>query len=231
MIKGAIILCRYDSNRLPGKALLEIYHRPILEWITMFIKQSSGIDHICVATSDEGSDDPIADFCDSTSIPCFRGSKNDVASRFLSCARDNQYDYAFRVNGDNLFVEPSILTAMIEHIGETEYDFVSNVPGRTFPYGMSVELLNIDFYEQVISLFSEQRHYEHVTLYLYENENVGQRKYLVNSDWQYLSGIQLAIDTSQDVQRAEKVFREVKGVHTEINYSLLNQMAKKGLLA
>ena len=228
---GAVILCRYDSSRLFGKALREINHKPILEWITLFIKQSPMIDDICVATSIESSDDLIAQFCDTRSIKCFRGSKDDVALRFLQCSQENHYDYAFRVNGDNLFVEPTILTLMVNLVTDEKYDFVSNVARRSFPYGMSAELLNVEFYGRAYRSFYEEKHHEHVTLYLYENSDLGKRMDVDNEEWKHLPGIQLAIDTIEDVRRAEKVFERVNGDYRRINYALLNEMARVGDLS
>lgn len=227
---GAVILCRYDSTRLFGKALRVIYNKPILEWISIFIKQAQLIDDLCVATSVEESDDPIAEFCKNLRIPCFRGSKVDVADRFLQCAKSNDFDYAFRVNGDNLFVQPSMLTDMVRSIADEQYDLVSNVPGRSYPFGMSAELVRVEFYDQVYRSFKENRHHEHVTLYLYENTEVGNRRYFTNEKWTNLAGVQLAIDTIEDVHRAERVFKQVGGDFTKVNFELLERMAQEGLL-
>jgi len=228
---GVIILCRYDSTRLYGKALKKIYNRSILEWITLFISECSKIDNICVATSNKKTDDIIEEFCNNHNISCFRGSKENVALRFLNCAKKQNLDYAFRINGDNLFVEPTLLSNMIDIVQQEAFDFISNVEGRSYPYGMSMELLNVSFYERIYNDFINERHFEHVTLYLYENTKLGNRKYLKNTEWKYLPGIHLAIDTNEDFKKAENIFKYADGDYQRINISFLNKMAKEGYLS
>ena len=41
---------------------------------------------------------------------------------------------------------------------------------------MSVELIKMSFYQKLYRKFNDQRHYEHVTLYLYENLSEGKEK-------------------------------------------------------
>lgn len=227
---GVIILCRYDSTRLYGKALKNIHGKPILEWIHKFVGKSKNIDSIVIATSDHSSDDNIAEYCINKNLNIFRGSKQNVAKRFLDCANYNKLDYAFRINGDNLFVQPEIVNQMINIVDQKEYDFISNVEGRTFPYGMSVELLKISFFNNLYKKFKYMRHFEHVTLYLYENLNEGNRKNIENNNWQYLPGVHLAIDTLEDFKKAEKIFDHANGDYAKINLSFLNQLIKTGVL-
>ena len=228
---GVIILCRFDSTRLYGKALKKINKKPILEWISLSIANCQNIDKICIATSDEKSDDKIAEFCEKQNINCYRGSKHNVAKRFLNCAKQFDLDYTFRINGDNLFVDSALISQMTEIASEQSFDFISNVEGRTFPFGMSVELLKVSFFEEIYKKYNNERHFEHVTLYLYENPKVGNRKNIINNKWEYLTGIHLAIDTTEDFRKAEKIFQHANGDYHKINYSFLNDMAREGYLA
>ena len=50
----------------------------------------------------------------------------------MDSAEFYDFDYAFRINGDNLFVVPEILDDMVGSLSEENYDFISNVYGRTF---------------------------------------------------------------------------------------------------
>jgi spore coat polysaccharide biosynthesis protein SpsF len=228
---GVIILCRYDSTRLYGKALIKIHKKPILEWISLSIANCLNIDKICIATSDEKSDDKIAEFCEKQNINCYRGSKLNVAKRFLNCAKQFDLDYTFRINGDNLFVDSALISQMAEIASEQSFDFISNVEGRTFPIGMSVELLKVSFFEEIYKKYNDERHFEHVTLYLYENPKVGNRKSIINNKWEYLKGIHLAVDTIQDFNKAESIFQHANGDYHKISYSFLNEMAREGRLS
>ena len=59
---GVVILSRFSSNRLPGKALMEIGGKPILQYIIERISQVVDTEKIVIATSVENSDDKIEQF-------------------------------------------------------------------------------------------------------------------------------------------------------------------------
>ncbi len=211
---GVIVLCRYDSSRLPGKILAKINGKPILEYILERLRIVCGGDEIVVATSAEPSDDPIANYCANNHIQYFQGDKHNVAKRFLDCAQAYQFDYVTRINGDNIFTDSMTLSKMRGFAELDRYDFVSNVVGRTFPYGMSIEIVRTTFYTQLIELFDDDRFFEHVTLYLYENLNVGKRKDVKNTAVPNASGLRLALDTHDDLVKITRIFGKMKRSHT-----------------
>ena len=200
---GAIILCRYNSSRLPGKILEEVKERSILENITLRLEQVKNLDKIVVATSEEASDDVINDLCKAERISCHRGDLNNVAERFLSAAQEFQLDYAIRINGDNIFIANTIMEKMINIAKEQNLDFVSNVPGRSFPYGMSIEILKTSYYAELIKGFSKSEHFEHVTKYIYDNDTEMGQYFVTNEDFPELKMQQLAVDTPEDLNRAK----------------------------
>ena len=61
---------------------------------------------------------------------------HNVAKRFLKCAKQFDLDYVFRINGDNLFVDSTLLSQMVDMARVRQFDFISNVEGRTFPFGI-----------------------------------------------------------------------------------------------
>jgi spore coat polysaccharide biosynthesis protein SpsF (cytidylyltransferase family) len=202
---GIAILCRYDSRRLPGKALIEIGGRAVLEHIADRARRGAPESPLVVATSNAESDLPIADYCRQTGLRCFRGSLEDVAARFLACALTNEWEFAVRVNGDNLFLDPDTLQAMLTIAQTGMFDFVTNVPGRTFPYGMSVEIVRTAFYERVMASVADSQYREHVTSWLYDNWQVGKRYVFENKVCPEAAGFQLALDTPEDLARATDI--------------------------
>jgi spore coat polysaccharide biosynthesis protein SpsF len=203
---GAIILCRYNSSRLPGKILKPINGKSILENIIIRLRSINLLDEIVVATSDLDSDVPIVQSCQSLHIACFTGSLDNVANRFLSAAQTYDLDYAIRVNGDNIFIDSSLLVDMVEAALTNKYNFISNVPGRTFPYGMSIEIVKTNYYKELYNKFIDQEHFEHVTKYLYDNEaKIDSKKYFRNKHYPELKHTQLAIDTPDDYENTQSI--------------------------
>ncbi len=208
---GIIILCRFNSTRLPGKILKEIDGQPVLQHIVNKITKVVPKENIIIATSEEKTDIPIVDYCKQKGLNYYRGSLNNVSLRFLEAAQKYNLDFAVRINGDNFFVNYPLLDEMINIATNNNYDFVSNVKGRTFPKGMSIEIVKTQFYKQMYSQFSSEGDFEHVTIYLYNNdEKIPDKKYIYNNSVPEAAGIQLSIDTKEDFDRTIYIYNNLK---------------------
>lgn len=203
---GAIILTRLSSSRLPSKALRKVQHKELLIHIIEGLKMCHSLTDIVVATSSQRSDDAIESLCRRHGVNCFRGDLNNVACRFLDAAKFYGLNHAVRINGDNFFLCPSLIDQICSKAIEG-YDFVSNVPGRTFPKGMSVELIKVSWYEKRLKEFTKEQHFEHVTSYLYEHEWSDSRIHYEVNQVKKIAAIQLAIDTSHDLHRANEIVK------------------------
>jgi sialic acid synthase SpsE/spore coat polysaccharide biosynthesis protein SpsF (cytidylyltransferase family) len=222
---GVIIIARFNSSRLPGKALLEIGGRSVLGHIVDRLRKGSDSHPIVVATSDQQSDDPIIQFCRRSNIPFFRGSLQDVSERFINCAEFFNFDYAVRINGDNFFTDPQVLRSMIAIASTDVFDFITNVPGRTFPYGMSIEIFRTTFYKHFLESQSDT-HREHISSWFYENLSVGKRFNFINSFCEEAKGLKLALDTPEDLNRIARIVDCMDSYSA--NYSL-NELVKIAL--
>jgi sialic acid synthase SpsE/spore coat polysaccharide biosynthesis protein SpsF (cytidylyltransferase family) len=206
---GAIILARMTSSRLPGKGLKKINDREILGYIIDGLRKTHRITNIIIATSSELADDPLESFARIENVDCYRGSLDNVAERFLNAAKNSELDFAVRINGDNLFVNPSLVDKLVDKaIGGEE--FVSNVPGRTFPKGMSVEVVKTSTYEKLYSLFYKDSHFEHVTQYLYQHDDKIKCYCVENTSYPQIAGKQISIDTQFDFDLADRVIKKLK---------------------
>lgn len=211
---GVIVLSRFSSSRLPGKALLEIEGKPVLAYIIEKLEHVVSKNQIIIATSNEESDDPIADFASKAGVQCYRGSLENVAERFYEAAERLDCSYACRINGDNIFLDPEVLREMLRVAQSSKYDFLSNVKGRTFPKGMSVEVVKLDYFRQNLEVINLDEHYrEHVMLYLYEKSETDRHFYLKSESLPEAAGLQLALDTPEDLKRSRWILKNLQLPH------------------
>lgn len=223
---GIIVLCRYNSSRLPGKILKEINGKPILKYIVEKLSNFKKNYQIVIATSINETDNPIAKYCKKNGITCFRGDLNDVSKRFLKCAETFNFDYAVRINGDNLFLDCNILRESLKIIETNNIKFLSNVKERTFPKGVSVEIVNVNYYKDSISSFSDEDK-EHVMTYFYRLENKN-HFYIYSDDLLSNYGkYNLAIDTLADFKKANNILRMMNKKHIQYNYKEIVKLLKK----
>lgn len=215
---GYIILCRFNSSRLPGKILRMVGNKPLIE-ILLERLSPLGKENIIVATSTEPTDNVIADYCNANGINVFRGSLNDVAGRFLAAAQHYSLDYAVRINGDNLFADATLIKSLADETVIGEYDFLSNVPERTYPTGMSIEVVSVPFFEKMYHSFDDEKYNEHVTLYLYDNPDVSNKtKFVKNLELPDAHGIKMAIDTQADLDQATQIVEYLGDRYSEAGW-------------
>lgn len=163
----AVIQVRMASKRLPGKALLPLAGAPLLQRLIERIERSQLIDRLIVATTDDPSDDPIADLCQSLTIDCHRGSHLDVLQRVTDAARRAGADVVVRLTGDNPFVSGDLIDMVVERFltNSPPYVYAHNHGSSGFPFGLFVEVVTLEALENAaISLAADDR--EHVTLFL-----------------------------------------------------------------
>ncbi len=201
---GGIVLCRMDSRRLPGKALRRVSGRPLLWYVLSRCRLVPQLtDALIVATSDRPVDDPIAAYAESIGVPVFRGPVDDVAGRALACARRHGFDAFFRLNGDSPFVESALLAEAVAAFRREAVDLVTNLLPRSWPYGISVELVSTTAFERAMQLMCTDAQREHVTKVLYES--IDQFRY-VNLPFGGgdLSHVRMTVDTPEDWRRFEE---------------------------
>ena len=224
---GCMILCRYNSRRLPGKILYKINNKVVLDYIYERVNIIFKSDDIFICTSIDQTDDCIIKHCEKNNYLFYRGDLNNVAERFLNCGLENGFDYIVRINGDNIFVDPKILKKMCKYVGNFDVDFITNVPGRSFPIGMSVEIIKTKFLKMHIKNFLTDDLKEHVTKYFYENE-VGKRIIYKNDICQDAKGLKLAIDDQDSLRLIEKIISQFESSHVQYGilelYSIINKL-------
>lgn len=198
------IQARMSSKRFPGKVLSRFRGSTVLGHVVERAAGAVPRQDVVVATSLEGSDDPVAAEASRAGAAVFRGPLEDVFSRLQACLAAHPCDWFFRVSADSPLIDPAILRAMLP-LAKPGVDLVTNVHPRTFPKGQSAELLNAASFARLADapLTAEQR--EHVTPYLYENAG---RFNIVNlasgrPDW---PGEPLTVDTPEDSERLQRRF-------------------------
>jgi spore coat polysaccharide biosynthesis protein SpsF (cytidylyltransferase family) len=215
---GAIIVCRLDSKRLPGKVLRTARGKPLLWYIISRCQELKTLaDSIIVATSARKIDDAIADYCRQENVIVFRGSSDNVANRIIKCSIEHNLEYFIRINADSPFLEPSLINRACDVATSSDYEIVTNLYPRTFPYGVSVELVRTDVFQAAYEQMSTPEHFEHVTLFFYQNMERF-RYYNITRGGDNLSKIRLTVDTEQDWQIFERVVNKVGERWKSISY-------------
>ncbi len=204
----AIIQARMSSSRLPGKVLMPIKGRPMLEYLIDRVSSASEVDDFVIATSIDGSDDPIESFCRDKGINFFRGSLEDVLDRFYMAAKKSDANIIVRLTGDCPLVDPKTLDTMINIYKNNDYDYVANTAppdGITFPEGMDIEIFSRIALEKAWKEASKPSEREHVTFYFWKNTDLFSiYRYDLS---QNLSNYRLTVDYPEDFELVKNIIK------------------------
>lgn len=204
----AIIQARMSSSRLPGKVLRLVGSQPMLARVLARASRASFIDEVMVATTIDPSDEPIAEFCERTGVPCFRGDLYDVLDRYYQAAGLSGADVIVRLTADCPFIDPQEIDRTIGHFRLTCSDFTANrLPPpfrRTTAIGMDTEVVSFAALERAWQEAVEPFEREHVMPYLYDQPG---RFKISLADWQEdLSHLRFTVDTPADLEVANQVY-------------------------
>lgn len=203
----AIIQARMSSQRLPGKVLREMAGKPMLHWVCARLKQSSLVDNFSVATSNAISDDPLCEYCSTHNIPYYRGSLDNVAVRFLECARHENAKTFVRINGDSPLIDPLLIDQAVALQIATQCDVASNVVHRSYPKGQSVEVIRTKALAEACQHIFEPQDREHFTRYFYAHPKCFKIESF--SSGKDMGGVQLSVDTLKDFRAAEAILQRM----------------------
>jgi glutamate-1-semialdehyde 2,1-aminomutase len=137
----AIIQARMGSSRLPGKVLLDLGGRPVLQWVVDAAQVIAGVDDVAVATSTLATDDAVEQWCNERGVICVRGSEQDVLERYSIAAEATHADVVLRITADCPFLDPVVCADVLALSRLTQADLATNADPPTWPEGLSCEVV------------------------------------------------------------------------------------------
>lgn len=163
----AVIQARMGSSRLPGKVLMTLLDRPVIQWVHERALRIPGVDEVVVATSTSTIDDPLARWCEANGAQLFRGSAEDVLDRYARCARRHDADAIVRITADCPLLDPAVSGRVVRAFLDLPgCDYASNTQPPTFPDGLDTEVMSARALEASAHEAVEQSDREHVTQFV-----------------------------------------------------------------
>lgn len=160
---------RMTSTRLPGKVMKEVLGKPLLEYQIERLKRANEADELVIATTTNDTDQPIVELCKRLGVAYYRGSEEDVLSRYYEAATEFGADIVVRVTSDCPLIDPAVMDKVIKHYKDNRdnYDYVSNTLTRTYPRGMDTAVFSYKVLKEAYFNTKEKLEREHVTPYIY----------------------------------------------------------------
>jgi spore coat polysaccharide biosynthesis protein SpsF len=207
---GVVTQARTGSTRLPGKVMIEVAGRTMLDHHLDRLV-AAGLD-VYVATTDSPNDDRVAVLAQRRGIAAFRGSEEDVLSRFAGCARAHDLDVVVRVTSDCPLIDGDVVADGVtrflqlrEQHGDDVY--LSNTLERTYPRGFDFEVVAAAALQRADREATARRDREHVTPWLYAGPHrlphlVQVRRAVDRSSYR------VTLDTAEDLELIRRLIEE-----------------------
>lgn len=205
----AVVQARLGSTRLPGKALLDLAGRPMLEHVLVRAAAVPGVDQVVLATTVGAEDGALAEVARAADVACVRGSVNDVLDRFRAALVAHPADAVVRITADCPLLDPEVSGRVVSEYRRRvgEVDYVSNVHPPTYPDGLDTEVIAAAALERAWREAPAGVDREHVTPYVWSRP---ERFRLANVEGpEDLSGLRFTVDDARDLAFVREVYRRL----------------------
>jgi spore coat polysaccharide biosynthesis protein SpsF len=213
------IEARLAATRLPGKVLLPVAGKPMLELMIERLQRARTLDEVVIATTDRPGDDAIEELGRRLGVGTFRGSEEDVLARVLGAARAYEADLIVETTGDCPLIDPAIVDKAVADYRIGGADFVSNILPYTTPRGTDVRVFSTAALARVDELTDDPADREHVSLYFIERPAEYRLRNVETALPAYAADLRLTVDTPEDLELIRRIFEDLYPVKPDFTLS------------
>lgn len=150
----AIIQARLGSTRLPGKSLLSLCDKPIIQHVIERVQRARLLDDVVVAIPDEKDNDKLKNAIKDTKAGTFVGKgldDRDLIGRYCRCAEIHGATTIVRVCADNPCVDPGEIDRLISRYSRNTlgwkvlFSNTHNIQNNGYPDGLGAEIYDFKF--------------------------------------------------------------------------------------
>jgi spore coat polysaccharide biosynthesis protein SpsF len=167
-----IIQARIGSKRLPGKTLLPLAAKPLIYRIVERVKRCKQIDNLILAIPDTEADAEITKINFGCNLKIFRGSENNLVSRYFFAAKKYNSKVVVRLPGDNCMPEPSEIDRIILFYKKFNKPFfasnLSNILNNQYPDGIGAEVFGFNYLDDLMNTRLSKEKTEHIHLNFFD---------------------------------------------------------------
>ena len=199
----AIIQARMKSTRLPGKVLMDIEGKPMLQRVIERVKESKLIDEIIVAIPYENYNQ-LVQLIMKCKVLRYAGSSNNVLDRFYQ-AVPPEATTIVRITSDCPLIDPEVIDKTIQYFLDNDIDYIYNLP--PYPDGLDTEVFSYRALEKSWLEATSDYDKEHVTTYIRNHPEIfriGKLNYERD-----LSHFKWSVDTEKDLEFVRQTYQKL----------------------
>ncbi len=191
----AFLQARMGSQRLPGKVLLRIGGKSILERAILRLQATETVNKVVVVTTRLPEDDQIEEEAKRVQAEVYRGPETDVLARYREASDLLCPEIIVRATADNPLIDVGSVDRIVRALSCSDLDFCME---SGLPVGAATEAITRRALEKVDRLTRDPRDREHVTVFVKEHPERFRLAYLSPPDRLKKPHLRLTIDTPED---------------------------------
>ncbi|MBP2201427.1 N,N'-diacetyllegionaminate synthase [Methanococcus voltae] len=203
---GVVVAGRMKSSRLKKKAILPINGIPSVERCLMNCLKIENTSKVVLASSTLQEDEVLKDYTLNGNVEFFQGDPDDVISRFLGVADENDLDVIIRVTADCPVVSSEIANILLDSHFRNGADYTAP---KNFAVGTNCEIYNVEMLKRIIELLGDAKYSEYMTWYAQNNPNIFKVN-MVDLPEEYIRSYRLTLDYPEDLVMFEELFKKLE---------------------
>ena len=210
-----VVQCRFNSSRLPGKALYPIAGVPMLTFLLRRLKAGLPENRftVMVATTEHQPDDIVAAWGLAEKAALCRGEEDDVLKRYVKCLDSCDVATVVRVTADNPLTCPEIVKWLVQ---EKEAEDLDYIQCTNLPYGAGVDVFSAALLKSFQQNLTDPREREHINLHILRNPDRFKTSFPEQEGELARPDLRMTVDTKDDWLSMASLFNLTEKVPWEI---------------
>lgn len=202
----AYLQARMGSTRLPGKVLLRIEGKTILERAVWRLRAARTVHEVFVLTTTLPEDDAVAAEAARLEVRIHRGPSEDVLKRYRQAADRFSPAIVVRATADNPLVDIGSTDRIVRALRSSRLDYCMEAE---LPVGAATEAITVEALARSDDEATLAHHREHVTLYVKQHPELFSIALLAPPDALRRPEVRITVDTPEDFIAVETMIQRL----------------------
>jgi spore coat polysaccharide biosynthesis protein SpsF len=200
-----VVQCRYNSFRLPGKALYPLCGIPMIAFLLRRLRATLSDKgyHITLATTTFPQDDVLVAWGLQEGVHIVRGEEDDLLKRYIRCLAAYPAETVVRVTADNPLTCPEMLKWLVREQQEKHVEYVQC---ENLPYGAGVDVFSSGVLRFLDKEVIAQDEREHINLHILRNLEKFTTLFLNIEGERARPELRMTVDFQEDWEHIKSVF-------------------------
>lgn len=214
-----IVQARCASTRLPAKVLAPLAGRPLLSLLAERV-ETARVDEWWLATTVRPDDDVVAAWGESVGWRVFRGSVDDVLSRFAAITAERRPEWVVRITADDPFIDAGIVDRLLAGTrGLAPSVAILGARGDVLPLGYAPQVARGEAVLCAAREAFEPHHRAHVLSWV--EARAGRHAVALPPAWPARPQWRWTVDTPDDLAMARAAFQNFGERAASIEYAAM----------